>query len=250
VRVYSVASAQQRSGASGERLDLAHCVNPMDYRPVLRSLLLHLDAWVTLRTEPPASAVPNLADGSLGKLSAYVLAFPKVPGLRTPSRMFEPARLDFGARFLGEGLLEILPPRPGKAFTALVPLADADGLDRAGIRLPDIAVPLGSYTGWNPQNAATGAPERLGRTEGSFIPFARTENDRLAANDPRTSIQERYADREAYRQAYAAATLALAEKGLILGPDINPMIERAAGFYDRIMTRDPKDESCGYLAAR
>src|SRR5690606_29863368 len=54
-RIYAIAGAQQRSGAAGERADLAHCINPLDYRPVLRSLLLHLDAWVTLGTTPPPS---------------------------------------------------------------------------------------------------------------------------------------------------------------------------------------------------
>lgn len=249
-RIYAIAGAQQRSGAAGERLDLAHCINPLDYRPVLRSLLLHLDAWVTLRTEPPASEVPTVAATSLVPITSYLEKYPKIPGTRTPTRAFEPARFDFGPRFMPDGIVDNLPPRPGRPYSVLVPQVDTDGLETAGIRLPDIAVPLGTYVGWNPQNAATGAPDRLSRTEGSFIPFPRTEDDRLAASDPRRSISERYATREAYAQAYAAAALSLAERGLILGSDINPMIERAGAFYDRLMARDPKDSSCGYLVGR
>lgn len=248
-RIYTIAGAQQRSGAAGERLDLAHCINPMDYRPVLRSLLLHLDAWVTLRTEPPASELPTLAGSSLTTVAGYLEKYPKIPGTRTPNRAFEPMRLDFGGRF-SEGIIDLLPPRPGRAYTVLVPQVDGDGLELAGIRLPDVSVPLGTYVGWNPQNAATGAPDRLSRSEGSFIPFPRTEDDRLATSDPRRAISERYVSRDAYTQAYAAAALSLAEKGLILGSDINPMIQRASAFYDRLMARDPKDSSCGYLAAR
>jgi hypothetical protein len=249
-RIFAIAGAQQRAGAAGERMDLAHCINPLDYRPVLRSLLLHLDAWVTLRTEPPASEVPTVSAQSLVTVASYLEKYPKIPSTRTPARAFEPARLDFGGRFLTEGIIDSLPPRAGRPYSVLVPQVDADGLDVAGIRLPDITVPLGTYVGWNPQNAATGAPDRLSRSEGSFIPFPRNEDDKLATSDPRRSIAERYPTRDAYAQAYAAAALSLAEKGLILGSDINPMIERAGGFYDRLITRDPKDSTCGYLVAR
>ena len=249
-RIYVVASDHHRIARASERGVLAHCLNPLDDRPLLRSLLLHLDAWVTLKEEPPASVLPSLADGTLGKLTAYIEAFPKLAAIRTPSRLADPPRLDFGARFTSEGVADIIPPRVNKSFASVVPLPDADGLDKAGIRLPDIAVPLGTYTGWNLQNAATGAPDRLSRNEGSFIPFARNDNERIAANDPRMSLQERYANREAYRQAYAAATLALVEKGFIQGTEVNGIVDRAAALYDRILAHDPASESCSYLAAK
>ena len=143
----------------------------------------------------------------------------------------------------------IVPPKIGKTYTALVPLPDKDGLDKGGVRLPDLAAPLGTYTGWNLLNAATGTPDRLARFDGSFVPFARDENERLAANDPRPSIAERYATRDAYRQAYAGAALDLAEKGLILGSEVDQMVEKAGAFYDRLMARKPTPESCGYLFA-
>jgi len=247
-RIYMIAGAAQTPAAHGERGTLAHCRGPLDYRPLLRAMLLHLDAWVTLKEEPPPSMVPRLADSTLGPLPEYLESFPKVPALRGPTHVSEPLRLNFGARFATEGVAEIVPPRQGKPFPVLVPMADADGLDQGGIRLPDISVPLGTYTGWNMQNAATGAPERLARAEGSFLPFQIDENQRLAASDPRLSIKERYPTRDAYTKAYAAATLALAEKELILGSDVNPMIERAGRFYDRVMARAPTDESCAYLA--
>ena len=246
-RIYMVAGGAHFLNPSVERDGLAHCRDPLDYRPLLRAMLLHLDGWVTLKKEPPASMIPTLADGTLGKLTQYLETFPKIPGLRTPTRMLEPPRLDFGGRF-NEGIADVVPPRAGKTFPVLVPLADSDGLDKGGIRLPEISVPLGTYTGWNPQNAATGAPDRLARYDGSFVPFERSENDRAAGDDPRPSIKERYPTREAYTKAYAAATLALAERELILASDVNPMIERAGLFYDRILARDPADESCKFLA--
>jgi hypothetical protein len=247
-RLYLVAGGAHFLNPPIDRDGLAHCRDPLDYRPLLRAMLLHLDGWVTLKKEPPPSMVPRLSDGTLGKLAQYVEAFPKIPGLRTPTRMLEPPRLDFGGRFTESGIADVVPPRVGKTYPVLVPLPDSDGLDKGGVRLPDISVPLGTYTGWNPQNASTGAPERLARYDGSFVPFERNESDRTAGGDPRPSIKERYPTREAYTKAYAAATLALAEQELILGSDVNPMIDRAGAFYDRVMSRDPADESCKFLA--
>jgi hypothetical protein len=212
----------------------------------MRALLLHLDGWVTLKKDPPASMIPTIADGTLGKLAAYNDAMPKIPGLRLPTKLLEPPRLDSGPQFATDGIATIVPPKAGKPYAVLVPLPDGDGLDKAGIRMPEIAVPLGTYTGWNPQNAATGAPDRLARWSGSFVPFARNENERLAAADPRISITERYPKREAYIEAYAAATLALAKQELVIGADINTMIDQAGGFYDRVMAHDPASETCKF----
>lgn len=248
-RIYTVSGAQAHIAPVNGDSTLAHCLNPLDERPVLRSLLLHLDAWITLKQEPPVSVYPQLSDGSLGKLSQYIDSFPKIPGMRTPSRVLEPPRLDFGPRF-ADGIMDLVPPKVGKTFTTLVPQPDKDGLDKGGIRLPDLAVPLGTFTGWNLLNAATGTPDRIARFDGSFVPFPRNENERLASSDPRTSIAERYATRDAYRQAYAGAALNLAEKGLILGADVDGMVERAGAFYDRLMARNIASESCGYLFAK
>jgi len=249
-RIYLVAGAAQITPATGERGNLAHCGNPLDYRPLMRAMLLHLDGWVTLKKEPLPSIVPTLADGTLGKLPQYLEKFPKITGSREPTRVFETPRLDFGARFAAEGIADVIPPRVGKPFTTLVPLTDADGLDTAGIRMPEISVPLGTYVGWNMQNAATGAPDRLARNDGSFLPFAADDHQRGAGEDPRLSLRERYPTRDSYTEAYAAAALALAEKELILGSDVNPMIERAGAFYDRLIARTYTDESCGYLKGK
>jgi hypothetical protein len=167
--------------------------------------------------------------------------------VRLPSQLLEPPRLDFGPRFFSEGIADNVPPKIGQPYAVRVPMPDQDGLDKAGLRLPELQAPLGTYAGWNLQNAATGAPERLGRWDGSFFPFARTETERLASNDPRRAISERYVSREAYVEAYASAALAMADKELILAMDVNPMIERAGQFYDRVMAHTPDDESCAYI---
>ncbi len=247
VRLYVIAGAQHVMGVPDKRGILVHCRSPVDTRPVMRALLSHLDAWVTLDRSPPPSRYPRIDDDTLITLDAYHERFPDAPFLRAPSDYLRPPRLDLGPRFESDGIVDRVPPVRGAPYTTLVPAPDTDGMDIAGIRLPDIDVPLGTHTGWNPQNAATGAPDRLSGWFGSFIPFARTIPERESLNDPRPAITERYVSKADYRSAFAEATLNLAREELILGIDINPMIEAADTRYDRVMSRSPNDESCGYL---
>lgn len=246
VRLYVIAGAQHVTGTTENRGVYVHCRNPLDHRPVLRALLSHLDAWVTLDRAPPPSRYPHVSDGTLVAAEAYRSAFPDAAFLRAPDAPLSPPRLDHGPRFASEGIADRVPPQRGAPYKTLVIAPNEDGQDMAGVRLPDLEVPLGTYTGWNPQNAETGAPTRLSRWFGSFIPYARTVPERQVRNDPRPAITERYVSRDDYVAAFAEATLDLAGDELILGLDINPMIERAGTFYDAILAHNPTDESCAY----
>src|SRR5262249_14738212 len=93
---------------------------------------------------------------------------------------------------------------------------DADGNEIAGIRLPPIAVPLGTHTGWNVYREQ---PGELADRDGSFIAFARTRQEREAADDPRPSLEERFGSREAYVAKVSAAAEALVAERLLLPTD-------------------------------
>ena len=67
------------------------------------------------------------------------------------------------------------PPKIGSTLPMLVPQVDADGNDIAGIRMPELAVPLATYTGWNLFNENAGPTNTLSSMQGSFIPFAKTK---------------------------------------------------------------------------
>ena len=123
----------------------------------------------------------------------------------------------------------------GKPFGFGVPAVDADGNVRAGIRLPDIAVPLATQAGWNYRHASIGAPDRLAGEIGSYIPFAQTRADRERANDPRPSIEERYRGRDEYVGKLAASALDLVERGYLLPEDVPDLLKRAASHYDWAM---------------
>src|SRR5207244_13343662 len=114
---------------------------------------------------------------------------PAGPGYRLPQQPLRAFHLNFGPDW-SKGIVSVEPPRIGKPFVVRVPAVDADGNGRAGIRLPDIAVPLATQAGWNYRDAAIGAPERLAGEIGSYIPFPRTRVGREATHAPRLSLGE------------------------------------------------------------
>ena len=96
-----------------------------------------------------------------------------------------------------------------------VAAVDGDGNETSGIRLPPIAVPLATYTGWN---LYARLPSELCDRDGSYIPFAKTKAERDAANDPRPSIEERYGSRADYvAKVRAAADAAGARPAAVAG---------------------------------
>ena len=150
-------------------------LNPLDYRPAVRALFRALDRWVVEDTAPPPSAYPKIADGTL--TSPDRAGWPAIPGFQLPQQPLRAYHLNFGPDW-DKGIVSVEPPEVGKPFGFGVPAVDADGNVRAGIRLPDIAVPLATQAGWNYRDASIGAPDRLAGEIGSYIPFAQTRAER------------------------------------------------------------------------
>ncbi len=113
-----------------------------------------------------------------------------------------------------------------------VPAVDEAGNDRAGIRLPEIAVPLATHTGWNYRKPSIGAPDRLASEIGSYLPLPRTREERERTGDGRKSIAERYASKEEYLGRISLAALALVGDGFLLADDVPGVIERARNHYE------------------
>ena len=196
--------------------------SPLPMRYFWRSMIANMDAWVRSDTLPPASNYPKIADGNLVTLEKY--AWPAIPGVNRPHEASQAYRLDFGPNWQ-QGILSIQPPKVGPAFPVLVPQVDADGNERDGVRLPEITVPLATYTGWNLRDPSIGAPDQRVSFEASYIPFPRTAAERQKMGDPRKSIAERYASREGYLAQYkkavddsGAATLDFAGRPRSLAP--------------------------------
>ncbi len=228
VRIYFIAGAQHVVSRSPERGIYRYPRNILDHRPVLRALLLALDGWVSTGEEPPASAFPKIADRTLVDLKTYRTMFPRLPGVRLPEAMYQPLRLDPGPRYWTEGISDLVPPKVGPAYAALVPAVDEDGNAVAGIRLPDVAVPLATYTGWNVRSAKPGAEGKLSRFIGAYFPFSHTPAEREKAGDPRRAILERYPTRQEYLDRVAASARALRQQRHLLEEDAAAILQEAA----------------------
>jgi hypothetical protein len=216
VRCYMVAGTQH-GGKAGMPRDNGPCVNPRNWHdpmPAIRALLVALDEWVTTDRAPPESRVPKIADGSL--VADETIALPKVPGLSRPKAANDASPLADWTD----------PQPPARRYRPLVPQVGADGNELAGIRLPDIAVPVGTFTGWNLYRAPYPDGELADR-DGTFLAFAETRASRQAAGDPRPSLEELYPTKAAYAAAVEAAVATLQADRLLLEEDATAYRARA-----------------------
>lgn len=223
VRVYLIAGTQH-GGRVGQTDAPGPCANPRNPHnpgPALRALLVALDEWVSEGKEPPASRVPLVAQSSARPAGA--IGFPKIPGV---------ALAGDGNQIGPAGDWIDPPSRVTRAYGTLVSAVDGDGNETAGIRLPPIAVPLGTYTGWNLYKADHLTGELCDR-DGSFIPFAPTKAEREARGDPRPSLAERYASKADYVAKVKAAAEALVRDRLLLPADAEAYV-KAAEAADRL----------------
>ncbi len=227
VRIYHLTGLQHYSGpfppAKGEADTMGQLLqSPLPVKYFWRSMIANMDAWVRSGAAPPASSYPKIADGTLVPLGE--LAFPEIPGVTRPREANAAYRLDYGPKF-EQGILETQPPKVDAAFPVLVPQVNVDGNERDGVRLPELAVPLATYTGWGLRDPSIGAPDQRCAFVGSFIPFARTVEERKRSGDPRKSIAERYAGHEDYMARFAKALDELVAARWILAEDRSAMLQ-------------------------
>jgi len=229
VRIYHFTGLQHFSGpfppakGTGDLLG-QEPQSPLPVRYFWRSMIANMDTWIRNGTAPPPSSYPHISDSTLVPLAEY--AFPHLPGVNIPHEANTGERLDFGPAFR-RGILTLQPPRVGPAFHVLVPQVDADGNERDGVRLPEITVPLATITGWNLRDPSIGAPGERVSFEASYIPFARTAEDRKRINDPRPSIAERYTSEDDYLRRYTQALDQLIKQRWILPEDRDAFLTRA-----------------------
>jgi hypothetical protein len=236
VRIYHFTGLQHYSGpfppARGEASLLGQQPqSPLPIRFFWRAMIANMDAWVRAGTAPPPSAYPTIAAHTLVPLREYV--FPRIPHVKLPREANTAYRLDYGPNWR-DGVLAVQPPHVGKAFSVLVPQADADGNELGGIHLPEIAVPLATYTGWNLRDPSIGGAWQRLPFEGSYLPFPRNAAERKQSGDPRKSLAERYPDRKAYLEQFARATDELIRQRWILPEDRAPLLQRGEEEWDSL----------------
>ena len=234
VRYYLVAGTQHGDGggvASGlayQPTATTRCLlapNPVSETPVERALVPALEAWIVHGTRPPASRYPTVAGGGLATPDRAAVGFPELSGIAVPyGPDAAPAPLDL-ARFGAVNQLFVtdysgVAPVADLArpYRLLVPRVDANGNETGGIRMPEVAAPVATYTGWNLRAAARTAGESCALS-GAAIPLAVSAATRSPA-DPRVSLAQLYRGRADYQARFGAAADALASRGYLLAQDV------------------------------
>ncbi|MFG0283962.1 MAG: alpha/beta hydrolase domain-containing protein [Phycisphaerales bacterium JB039] len=233
-RIYHLASGQHFVGRPAPRPieegSPAALGNPLDFLVTLRALLMGLINWVERDIQPPSSAYPTLADGTLVPLGQF--QFPAIPGVRPPTVAQQAYRADYGPLFDARGIVSVQPPRLGPAFAALVPAVDQLGNEAGGAPSMEILAPLATHTPWSLRTGLPGPQNELRDFIGMYIPLALTEAERAASGDERPSIEALYPSREAYLRRARSAAVDLLARGLLLQEDMEPALERMARAWD------------------
>jgi hypothetical protein len=196
--------------------------NPVNASPVTTALRLALHRWVTESLEPPASVYPKLADGTLVPVTE--VRFPQVPGMGDPRALKAGPRLSNPLYADGAGA--------GTELPLLVPQVDADGNDVSGIIMPDVAVPLGTATGWVFRVPSQGSPHELVPLRGAWVPFAVTPEQCKKLNDQRAAISERYESKEAYLARAEGVLQRHIDQGLLLAEDKEAQMRQCSERWD------------------
>ncbi len=241
VRIYTFAGGQHGPGrfppqrTSGQQLS-----NPNDYSWFLRGLLVAMNEWLKDGTPPPPSRYPMIADGDL--VLAEHFEFPSLPSVTQPGEPHKAYRAVYGPEFRSRGITTVEPPEVLSAFPILVPTVDADGNETGGLMMPEVAVPLATYTGWNNFNAAAGPEGVLSSMQGSYVPFPLTMADRRRTSDPRQSVEERYGSRAVYLGLVSQVALELVDGGYLLAEDIAPILSRASEHWLYLMEETTNED--------
>jgi hypothetical protein len=234
-RLYFLSGTPHASGPLPlMRQQTRYALNFAEQRWVLRALLIDLDRWIAAGAEPPASRYPTIARRQLVPREA--VRFPKM-SLPFPDYMPGVWRMDYGPDYLTQHVITNEPPTLGAPYAVLVPQVNADGNDEGGIALPEVAVPLGTHTGWNVSTYSLSGLRYLAGLVGSFEPFAPTRAEREKAGDPRRSIDGRYANREDYLRRVKLAIADLVRDRFMLQDDAGGALERAQHTWDIIVGR-------------
>ncbi|MEO8258817.1 MAG: alpha/beta hydrolase domain-containing protein [Acidobacteriota bacterium] len=184
--------------------------NPTPQNNVMRALLRGWHEWAAAGIPPPPSQYPRLSDRTLVRIDG--VRFPAIKGVADPRPIVGPARMISGKVV---------------ALPHLVPQVDRDGNDLAGVRDPELAVPLATTTGWNFRDPSVGNPQDTYQLLGSYIPFAPTRVAQRASGDPRLSLEERYRGIDEYLQRIRRSAMDLIRRRYLLAEDFDSILARA-----------------------
>ncbi len=225
-RRYLFASTQHGSGVLPQLSEsmygpAANGLNVIDYRPLIRAALSNLLAWIQDGREPPPSAYPRSSDGTAATRPAIVERLSGLADLALPApavlNRIRP--LDLGSEAdTGVGRLPAI--ATGEGYESIVAAVNDDGNETAGVPMPDVTVPVGVHTGFNPRHPDAGGAGQLLEYVGSTRFLAAEE------------IERRYGDRDAYLELVREAAEKLVQERYLLAEDVTLCVDIAGERFD------------------
>lgn len=191
-----------------------------------RALVNIIDDWADRGVSPPDSNYPRFESDELVTLKKFRSLFPNIPGLTPPMNLNELNVLNYGPYFDAEGGKQtLLPPAKGPAYRLFVPKPRKDGDGAAGVDFIHTRAPIGTNVGWSAISAPREAD--ICSLSGSYVPFARTEDERVRFGDPRPSLEERYGDHKGFVRSVTKAANQLVDERFLLARDAKKFIDAA-----------------------
>jgi hypothetical protein len=181
-------------------------------------------------TPMPPNAYPTLAAGQLVPPTQKAEGFPNIPGYPfMGDRLNHPEKFDFGQGidyFDQTGIITNQPPIVQRVLPEYVPPVNADGNETVGVPSVLLQAPLATYTGWNIYAAGPFKGQQCSLSASSY-PFEETRTARLAAHDPRLSVEERYGTHAGYVCAVTTAANHAVAQRFLLAADAATLIAQA-----------------------
>jgi hypothetical protein len=250
VRRYYFASSPHGGGAGGFNVNpgnIPNCSsnnygpgtfpsNPLPQTQTVTAIRHHFRNWVMHDILPPDSVYPTLAKKTLVDPTKAAMGFPEIPAVLASANPNAPndfiqamLQYDWGPGLdysENKGYHSFEPPIVTQVLKQKVPRVDADGNEVGGVPVVLAKAPLGTYLGWN-VTASGFHKGKVCNYQGGWIPFARTRAQRLANNDPRLSLEERYGTHDGYVAAVRAAAEETVRAGFLLQADADALIAAA-----------------------
>ena len=221
--VWPPTDTQEADGMKGQNY-----LNSIDYTPLMRALLTNLDKWASEGIEPPESSHPKVSDGTAVDPNSLREKYSKIP-INFPEHFSFPRKMNFGSN---EDIIETIPPTHGEKYSSIVSDVDEDGNEIAGIRHPDVQVPLATSTPWNLRHPDVGAPYQIigltGGPRGATVPLPKEKID----DDSRLSISERYSSKEDYLEKISNYSKELIKQRFLLDFDLENILSRSEERWD------------------
>ena len=226
---------------------LGTCVlpaNPMPAAEILRALTAATLEWVTKGREmPPSSIRSSPTARSFTKRS---FNYPAIPGKPSPIGLVNTIiDYDYGTNFIYNDMSGYITDAPivvKQLIPTYVPQVDTDGNEIAGVKPLLGQLPLGTYTGWNITANGFYKGQACAFT-GGFIPFAKTKAERLANNDPRPSLEERYGNIYGYYWEANTIVNRMVQERYLLAADANRLINM---LLNQIIANDLLPRRAGF----